>query len=69
VTFQFPRRTPPGELYLSAHPEAERVWPKEQSSGLLRVNPGPGWFLWLVLALWGGLIAWFVIAQILARRN
>lgn len=69
VTYQFPRRTPPGELYLSAHPEAETVWPKEDSSGLLRVNPGPGWFLWLVLALWGGLIAWFVIAQIVAHRR
>lgn len=69
VTYQFPLLTPPGELLLLAQPTTAQVLPKGQGPFALRFNPGRGWPLFFLVLLWGGLVTWFVVAQIIARRH
>lgn len=69
VTYQFPGVTPRGDLLSLAQPTAAAILPKGGNPFVLRLNPGRGWFLWLIPALWVGLLVWFAIAQIIARRR
>ena len=69
VTFQFPGVTPGGDLMALVQPTAAQVLPKGQNPFALGFGFGRGWFLWLVVVLWSALVAWFVFAQIIARRQ
>jgi hypothetical protein len=67
VTYQFPGVTPRSDLLFRPLPTAEAL-PKGQSPFALRLHLGRGWLLGGILLLWVGLIAWFAVAQIIARR-
>jgi hypothetical protein len=69
VTYQFPQAVPNDELLIQAQPTAAQVLPKGQSPLALRIHFGRSWFLWVIVLMWVGLIAWFVIAQIIAHRQ
>jgi len=69
VTYQFPQDKPNDELLIQAQPTAAQALPKGGNPFSLRIDFRRSWFLWVVLFLWTGLIAWFVIAQIITRRQ
>jgi putative exporter of polyketide antibiotics len=69
VTYQFPQDKPNDELLILAQPTAAQVLPKGQKPFSLRITLERSWFLWVILLMWVGLIAWFVIAQIISRRK
>jgi hypothetical protein len=68
VTFQLPGVTPRGDLLSLVQPTDAKSLPKGQSRLASQVGFG-GWFIWLMLILWGGLVAWFVLTQIITRRQ
>jgi hypothetical protein len=69
VTYQFPQVTPPGDLLLLAQPTAAEILPKGQIRLGVPFSPGRGWLLGGLILLWVGLGAWFVVTQIIARRQ
>jgi hypothetical protein len=69
VTYQFPQAAPNDELLIQAQPTTAQVLPKGQSPFSLRIDFRRSWLLWVVLLMWAGLIAWFIIAQIITRRQ
>jgi hypothetical protein len=69
VTYQFPGVTPRGDLLILVQPTAGEILPKGQAGFNLRLSSAGGWFIGVIVLLWVGLIAWFVIAQVIARRR
>jgi hypothetical protein len=69
VTYQFPEVTPRGDLLVLAQPTEADVLPKGKSPFGLSLNFGGGLLIGLVLVLWAGLVAWFVLAHFFARHQ
>ena len=69
VTFQYPQLNPTSQLLALAQPTDAQVLPKGGPTLAERLKPGRGWLLFFLAVLWGGLIAWYVIAQIIAHRR
>jgi hypothetical protein len=56
-------------LLVLAQPTEADVLPKGKSPFGLSLNFGGGLLIGLVLVLWAGLVAWFVLAHFFARHQ
>lgn len=69
LTYQYPGVTPRGDLLSLSQPTAAQVLSKGRGTFAVRLTPSRGWLLGAILLLWVGLVIWFVVAQIIARRQ